>query len=367
MQLLSLLMNLLGLDSIDMNKFILCSVVGTFWSFTVDHQSLVFVKRSFRSKIILVLYRNLQSSYSIFSKNIFQFAGLLFLGVLLRISWTFWIKMIFYSLITIYISLVADSDFTDFVFKDAKADLKELLNQTDNLKGLFTLLNLPKSHIRELFVENHPEPSLWTLYSEIYVARIKDFIKGTQGQKGKQVKEKELKFAPGRAVSGETLRSRKNAVSKNKWSKIWELVYNQEKIENLEDNKENTDLPDLLMSKKSRDLNDLKSNVKLPTVSYFSFQKFFNSWMTNSEKKFDAVAWISRDFQSHMVTFSTLCKWIVYATKLDKYGLVVSQLPTLLLVLMDALEVLERIELEQTQEKKLKSTHVASLIDGIFP
>jgi hypothetical protein len=64
-------------------------------------------------------------------------------------------------------------------------------------------------------------------------------------------------------------------------------------------------------------------------------------------------------------TFSTLCKWIVSATKQDKYGIVVSQLPSLLQALMDALEVLEKIDSEQSQEKKLKNIHVTSLIDGI--
>lgn len=60
-----------------------------------------------------------------------------------------------------------------------------------------------------------------------------------------------------------------------------------------------------------------------------------------------------------------LCKWIVAATKVDRYGIVVSQIPKLLNALLDALEVLEKIDSEQTQEKKLKSTHVTSLIDGI--
>jgi hypothetical protein len=312
------------------------------------------------------LYNNLLLSYKIFVQNVFRLAGILFLGVLLRIPVFFWGKMIFCSLASIYISLVVNSDFTEFKFKDAKSDLKELLTQTRDLKGLFTLHNLPKSHVRELFVENHPDPSLWNLYSEMYLARIKDFIQGSRGQKIKEVKEKELKFAPGRAVSGETLRTRKNTTSKSKWAKLWELIYEEDgKTENLEMLKENVSLPDLLLSQKTQELKNLENNSKLEKVSYFSFKKFYNSWITYSDKKFDAVVWIAKDFQAHVWTFSTLCKWIVSATKLDKYGIVVSQLPTLLQALIDALEVLEKIDSEQSQERKLKNVHVTSLIDGI--
>ena len=61
-----------------------------------------------------------------------------------------------------------------------------------------------------------------------------------------------------------------------------------------------------------------------------------------------------------------LCKWIVASAKWDNYGIVVSQLPSLLAILFDVLEALEKVDTEQTVLKKVKSPTVISLIDGSF-
>ena len=297
------------LSPISTSSLVTNAIVGIFWSLSLENGEITTFNRNFRSKLKLVLFKNISKTWFIFAKNFYKFSILAIIGIFLQRQVFLWIKTIFASLITIYVMQIINSDFSELKFNSPKEDLRKFSCQKMDAKVLYTLNNLPKSHIRELFVEKDPDPTLWTVFSEIYVNRIKDFIQGTSGQTVKVIDKKESGFAPGRAVSGETMRSRTNNTLKSKWTKFWELIYEEDKkTENLDQGQQDSSfsLPDLLKSRKTQELKDLEKKAKIKKLSYFSFESIFNSWITSPKKEFDAVLWISKDFESHVWTFSSI-------------------------------------------------------------